>query len=381
MSDRATDKLRAVLVGCGGMGRHQAKLLAGSEDFELAGVCDVDREAAEKAAESTGAKAYADFAEMLAAERPDTVSICTANDTHAMLTGEAAAASVRGVYCEKPMATCLADARAMVAACASAGAALVVNHQRRLGADLVEARRLIEAGSIGEVRLIRAQCAGDVLSDGTHAIDSVLHLCGDREVQWVLGQVHRDLRAEAKKAAKGKAASRPGFRYGHPVESGAMAVLQVADGPRVELFCGDLRAAASAYQDYEVFGTAGRLWRTGDGHRPNLFVQDAHGGGWQAGMDDWTYKPIPAAAGGGPWQPVNLPAEDAPGAMAEAYRLFARVVRGEQADHPMSGANALRGFEVVMAVYESARVHGKVPLPLAQERFALELMIEAGAFD
>ena len=44
----------------------------------------------------------------------------------------------------------------------------------------------------------------------------------------------------------------------------------------------------------------------------------------------------------------------------------------------MSGENALRGFEVIMAIYESARLHKKITLPLQQDRFPLELMVAEG---
>ena len=63
--------------------------------------------------------------------------------------------------------------------------------------------------------------------------------------------------------------------------------------------------------------------------------------------------------------------------MAAAYTLFAATL-AEGAPHPMGGEYALRDLEVLMAVYESARLHRRLSLPLAQERHPLELMIEAG---
>ena len=119
-----------------------------------------------------------------------------------------------------------------------------------------------------------------------------------------------------------------------------------------------------AYQDYEVFGTEGRVWRTGDRSRPNVFIQDRGGGTWRAGMDDWMYKPVQAEQGtGGEWRPVEPGPLFGDSAVAEGYRRFARMIL-EGAEHPMSGEMALRGFDVVMAVYESARLGRKVRLPL-----------------
>lgn len=378
MSESNDSPLRAVLVGCGSMGSGQARILSRMEEFDLVGVCDAVEENAAKAADQTGAKAYAGFAEMLAAEKPDTVSICTANDSHAPLTTAAAEAGVRGVYCEKPMATNMADARAMVRACEVAGAVLVINHQRRIGPDLLAMRRLMDEGAVGDVRLVRAQCAGDLLSDGTHMIDSTMWLLGDPDVSWVFGQIYREIDEKAiERAASYHGDPDPGFRYGHAIENGGLAVFETAGGVRVELLSGEMREEGRVYQDYEVFGSSGRLWRTDDGSDPNLFIQDAAGGSWAAGMDGWRYKPMPADGGmPGIWRPVELEG-GRKGAIEKGYRLFAEAIR-TGADHPMAGAVALKGFEVLMAIYESARVSKRIRLPLEQDRFPLDLMIEDG---
>jgi predicted dehydrogenase len=354
------------------MGRNQARILSLLDEFEPVGVCDQDVAQATEVAAATGAEAYTDLDRMLETEKPDTATVCTPNASHAALTIAAARAGVRGVYCEKPMATSMADARAMVDACRESGAALVVNHQRRLRADLVRARQLIEEGALGQLRLVRGQCAGDVLTDGTHLLDSILFLTGEPAIEWVLAQIHRELSPEAPSEPK-----RTGFRYGHPVETGAIAVLQLETGVRVELACGDMIEPMRAYQDYEVVGTTGRLWRVGDSIDPNLFIQDARGGSWRASDAEWPYRPVPADDGQGEWRPVDVARDGPPNAIAAGYQRFARMIR-EGVDHPMSGDRALRSFEAVMAIYESARLHRRLDLPLEQERFPLELMIEQG---
>ncbi|MBI5725349.1 MAG: Gfo/Idh/MocA family oxidoreductase [Planctomycetes bacterium] len=381
MSAVKNNPFKTVLVGCGGMGRNQAKIIAGLDEFSLTAVCDVLPDNLAKMREMLpDVKTYTNYDKMLSDERPEAAAICTPNSMHAPQTVAAARAGVRGVYCEKPMAVNMGQARAMVEACRQAGAVLVVNHQRRIGPDLIEALRLIQAGAIGEVRLIRTDNAGDILSDGTHAVDSMLHLVGDVPAQWVLGQIHRLKPGEIPVVSPGKQAKPfDGFRYGHPVEAGGMAIIQIKDGPRVELSCGDMHAEFRAYQDYEIHGTLGCLWRIGDRHQPNLFISDSAGGAWQAGLEEWVYKPVPAADGKGRWRPVDLP-QNQPGGIGGGYRLFAKSIR-EGCPHPMSGENALRGFEIVMAVYESARLNRKLFLPLEQDRFPLELMIEQGRLE
>jgi predicted dehydrogenase len=382
MSD---ETLKAVLVGCGGMGRNQAKILHRLEGFELVGVCDISIDNARAVAEQAGGPdAYGDFAEALRAASPDVAVITTANDTHASLTIQAAEAGVRGVYCEKPMATNLADARAMVDACESRGIPLVINHQRRLGPDLCQARRLIESGALGAVRRIRGQCAGDVLSDGTHLIDSIQWLLDDAPARWVLGQVHRlDTETWTREAQASGRKPKTGYRYGHPVETGATAVYEseaTDDGVRVDLLVGDMTEINRVYQDYEIFGEKGTLWRTGDRARPNLFIADAEGGTWEAGLDEWVYKPVPCPDGArGRWRPVELPQPEMETGIPGGMLRFREAIL-HRAEHPMSGQRALKGFEIVMSVYESARLNRKLYLPLQQDRFPLEAMMEKGTF-
>jgi predicted dehydrogenase len=371
-----------MVVGCGGMGRNQAGILDRMPEFELVAVCDINEENVQRAAEATGATPYTDFAEALQKEQPELVAVPSSNASHAPLTIQAAGCpSVRGVYTEKPMAVSMGEARAMVEACEQAGVKLVINHQRRIGPDMVEARKLIEQGAIGQVRRVRVQNAGDILSDGTHAVDSALHLLGDPDVDWVFGALHREIdeamieRAERQRA-KGKT-SKPGYRYGHPVENGGMAIVQVNDegGPRIELFCGDMREDFRIYQDYEVFGDAGRIWRTGDKHEPNLFIQDAEGGTWGAGLDEWTLKPVEGEGPGG-WRPVPVEGRRAVHGIERGLRKMALWIH-EDRPHEMCARNALRGFEIIMSVYESARTGKKIEMPLQQDEFPLQLMVDA----
>ena len=59
---------------------------------------------------------------MLAEVQPEVVALAVPTVAHLPLTIQAAEAGVRGICCEKPVATNLADARAMADACARSGA-------------------------------------------------------------------------------------------------------------------------------------------------------------------------------------------------------------------------------------------------------------------
>jgi predicted dehydrogenase len=217
-------------------------------------------------------------------------------------------------------------------------------------------RRLTEEGAIGEVYLIRGTCAGDMLGDGSHLVNSIRWLAGDEDAAWVFGQVYREEPDPDEPRGMGHVRS-GGWRYGYPVETGAMAVIEFTSGLRAELLTGEMRVPGRAYQDYEVFGTEGRLWRAGDSADPPVLMWDGEPGGW---------RPAPVEGAAGQFDP-----------MLSSYRLFARTVR-EGAPHPLAGESVLKGLEVIMAVHESARLRQRVELPLEQEEFPLRLMIESG---
>jgi predicted dehydrogenase len=359
------------------MGRGHALALAQLGAYDLVALCDLHEVTAREAAERVTAagaptpRIVTDYAALLAEAAPELVVVATPTALHCAHTCQAIEAGARAVCCEKPMAVHLGDARAMVELAQERGVTLIVNHQRRVQADLLEARRRIDAGAIGELQVLRAHCAGDLLTDGTHALDSLLWLAGDPEVVWAFGQVHREFPDQPLSGH-----TEPGVRQGHLVEAGALAVLQLASGPRIELFCGDLRERGRVYQDYEAIGATGRLWRTDDASDPNLFIADGEGGDLVAGYDGGRYRPVASPSGQGVWRAVVGAAPG--GGIAESYRrLAASLATG--APHPLGAGNALRSFEALTAIHESARTHAKVCLPLTQERYPLELLVEAGA--
>jgi hypothetical protein len=58
-----------------------------------------------------------------------------------------------------------------------------------------------------------------------------------------------------------------------------------------------------------------------------------------------------------------------------AHKLFADTILNGT-ENPMALETAMSGFEVVMSIYESARLNARIELPLAQDEFPLDLMIQ-----
>lgn len=95
--------MKVGIVGCGSVAQIHAQALAVTEGVRLFACADIVPERAEKMALAYGAKAYADFHEMLDAEALDALHITTPHSLHVPM-AEAAASRGVAVFMEKPPA-------------------------------------------------------------------------------------------------------------------------------------------------------------------------------------------------------------------------------------------------------------------------------------
>jgi len=132
-------------------------------------------------------RAYRDAHEMLEREEVDIVSIATHAHLHAELTIAAASSGVKGIICEKAMATSLEECDAMIAACREHGVKLLVNHPRRFHAVFEMAKEQIQDGAIGEVKLAQCTGYGKLMHNGSHTFDVLRDFFGD--AAWAQGEL------------------------------------------------------------------------------------------------------------------------------------------------------------------------------------------------
>ncbi|MEX0801639.1 MAG: Gfo/Idh/MocA family oxidoreductase [Dehalococcoidia bacterium] len=117
--------LRVGLIGCGFIGRFHSRALrdlsrAGLVDIEYVAVCDDIEERARAFADITGARVATDAQELIDSPDIDVVYVCVPTAGHKELVLRAAGRG-KHVFCEKPLATNVADVEEMVAAVRSAG--------------------------------------------------------------------------------------------------------------------------------------------------------------------------------------------------------------------------------------------------------------------
>jgi predicted dehydrogenase len=135
----------------------------------------------ERFAQHTSARTYADWHEMLEREKLDIVSVATYAPQHADITVACAQRGVRVIYCEKPMATKLADAERMLSAVRDSQSLLVINHNRRFQPNFRRLRDRIAAGDLGDLTSASvAWGTGRLGNVGTHLFNAVTMLVGRR---------------------------------------------------------------------------------------------------------------------------------------------------------------------------------------------------------
>ena len=157
----AAEKIRVGLIGCGGISRADLTAFLSYPEVDCPVVCDVD--------DAQLAKGIA-LVEKLRGRRPDTVKdfrrvierkdvdvvlVCTPDHWHALPT-VLACQEGKDVYVEKPLATTVAEGRAMVEAARRHGRVVQMGTQWRSGPHYQEAIEFVQSGKLGKIRQVRA---------------------------------------------------------------------------------------------------------------------------------------------------------------------------------------------------------------------------------
>ena len=149
-------KVRAVLVGCGGISRAWLRGIKRMPDVQVVGLADIDRAAAEeKAAEFDLGDAVigTDAVAVLGETTPDVVFNCTGPAAHLPVTLLALENGCH-VLGEKPLADSMESARQMVEAAQEAGKIFAVIQNRRYDTSIRRLRAFLDSGEIGQITTV-----------------------------------------------------------------------------------------------------------------------------------------------------------------------------------------------------------------------------------
>jgi predicted dehydrogenase len=194
------------VLGLGMMGRHHARILQSHPDLRLAGAVDPGGD--RHGAVHDRALVFASVAELLHTGTPDFAVVAVPTEEHLAAVRELAAAGVH-LLVEKPLAATSDEAREIIELVRSAGLLGGVGHVERCNPALLELRRRVQGGQLGEVFLVATERVGPfpdrirdvgVVKDlATHDLDLVRWLGRSpiervaAQTQHRMGREHEDL--------------------------------------------------------------------------------------------------------------------------------------------------------------------------------------------
>lgn len=339
-------KLTAAVIGCGGMARRHVDGYLRSGRYQMIALADLHEAAMQEYDDDFGIKTkhYADAREMMEKERPDVVSIGTWHSGHADWTIAASAFKPKAILCEKPMADTPGRAEQMLIACQRNDVKLVIGHQRRFLPAYTLAKNLIAEGAIGKVEWVNSLGGSGLPNYCTHQTDMFRYLLGDEECVWVMGNVERKTDR---------------YERDTRIEDAALAVYMFESGAKASILS-DL--TEKWYQGAKIYGSDGMIHVT----TTDLDLMNGSTNGWEH------HRPEPEHVEFGERQWEYLEA-----GTSQAVEL-ADWLEGSVETHRGEATNGYKALQMIHAVYESARCHEKVHMPLQTRVNPLDVMVESG---
>lgn len=319
------------VLGCGDFAATFARSIA-----ELRGEIDLYfasrdlRKAHDYKARFNGIDAFGDYAVAAADPRVDAVYVCTPHHLHLEHVALAAREGKHALV-EKPIAATLDDAHAMIHLADTAGITLMVAENWRFHPAMLETKRLVDAGRLGQVRLIQLQeqypfnptgwrsraefNGGGVLIDGgIHKVSALSYIAGQPNSIYALEV--------------------PSAQPGLEAEDGVVVMTQSDDGVVGIINHSWCVAPIRPHSWVSISGTTASLYF--ERGQPQLKVVDS---------DSETL--------------VDL--DNYPGGFVPMVREFHGSIR-EGRQPSMSGAEGAADLAMVLAAYES--IHSGLPVIL-----------------
>ncbi|WP_226013363.1 Gfo/Idh/MocA family protein [Halomicrobium salinisoli] len=311
-----------------------------TDDVELVAVADVDEEKLATfgdAWEVPSERRYVGHEAMLEAEDLDVVSVCTPSFLHHRHVVDAArsAADPDVIWCEKPIASSVSDAEAMIDACEETDTELLVNHSFRFTDKLRRLRELVvEEDLLGEVHSVATQFRMELLRNSTHLLDTLVYLL-DARAETASGHITGENEAVDSLDAD---------RDVDDAGGGGFVVMD--DGTFATVDCTIPREDSS--MTLNVVGSEGKLYMNND---------DGEWRYWSLEDGDHVEEPLPGIEGSWTWD------DDYQGSFANAAEHVQALLEGD-AENRSTGREAKRSLEIIVAFYVSHYTGSQVSIPL-----------------
>src|ERR1044071_2983296 len=175
------DKIKIGILGAGYIGGVHASVLARDERVRVSAIYDLVDERAQSLSLSAGANVARSAEELIALS--DAVYITTPNTKHTEL-AIAAAEAGKHVFCEKPMATNIADAQKVLDAALKSKAVFQVGHNRRFAPVYATLKQMISEEAaphsahvkMNRGELVNPEWVGDPQITGGFLFETTIHM-------------------------------------------------------------------------------------------------------------------------------------------------------------------------------------------------------------
>jgi predicted dehydrogenase len=269
------------VIGTGTFGSRHIQALDRHPGAELVGVLELNREQGEKAVAefaTTAVPVFTDIEEFLAIPGLEAVTVATPDHLHAS-PAVAVAKAGKHLLVEKPLATTVEDARAIVDAAKASGVTLMVDFHNRVNPPFMDAHRAVRDGKVSKVSYVYARLSNTVTIASTikwASSSSSLWFLSSHMVdvaQWVLGERIVNVSARASRGIlESRGITTPDiFVVTAEFESGALAVFEHA---------WILPAGSPTHTDlkFEVLGSEGAVYIDTTHNRTVEIVDDVKSG-------------------------------------------------------------------------------------------------------
>ena len=279
---------------------------------------------------------YDNYQRMLEEVAPDLLCIATRQTKHAEQIEAAVAAGVKGILCDKPLATTLEEMDRIVEACAETPLLLAL--ERRWMARYRFLRQCIADGTIGRVTAITVYGLPNLINHGCHWYDAVLGLVGDVEPVWVSGLVD-DIAAEP-----------PDSRV--HMDPPGKAQIGLADGTVIYITSAGKHTHVRGTLSFDIAGEEGRLWVLDDAQECYL---------WSGAQEEDRLHRLQMPQEEGDWPTGRAMVQDLVQALETGGRTACDV------------HEARRATEIGFAVHLSSAAGGKkIELPAVDRALRIE---------
>lgn len=244
------------LIGAGRIAAVHARHLKNHPFVRIVAVSDPVVERAQAIAEEHAAQVLPSAEAIIAAKHIDAVIIASSTETHCPLMIAAVEAGKR-VYCEKPLASTLAEAQRTLHVLGSAQHNIMVGFNRRFDRNHAAIQKDIADGKLGRVQTVQITSRGPngipseayLRQSGGLFFDKMIHFFDI--VRWLTSEEPLEV------AAFGSVIADPVFKAVGDVDT-AMVTIRTESGALCQI--DNARRAVYGYDDrIEVFGTGGLI--------------------------------------------------------------------------------------------------------------------------